>query len=91
MQMVANGYGVTLLPEIAAGVEASDQRVKLMRFAEPQPARTVGLAWRQTSPRKRDFDAFGQTVKEALVSRSAPDRRSRLNSLGSPVLGRSAE
>src|SRR5579872_1435247 len=52
MQMVANGYGVTLLPEIAAAVEASDNRVKLLRFAEPQPARTIGLAWRRTSPRK---------------------------------------
>ena len=66
MQMVANGYGVTLLPEIAAGVEANDHRVKLLRFAEPQPARTVGLAWRRTSPRKRDFAALGEIIAEAL-------------------------
>ena len=33
MQMVANGYGVTLLPEIAAAVEARDRRVQLRRFA----------------------------------------------------------
>jgi len=66
MQMVANGYGVTLLPEIAAAVEARDRRVKLLRFAEPQPARIVGLAWRRTSPRKRDFAALGEIVAEAL-------------------------
>ena len=66
MQMVANGYGVTLLPEIAASVEANDHRVKLLRFAEPQPARTVGLAWRRTSPRKRDFAALGEIIAEAL-------------------------
>ena len=66
MQMVANGYGVTLLPEIATGVEASDDRVELLRFVEPQPARTVGLAWRRTSPRKRDFAALGEIVTEAL-------------------------
>ena len=36
MQMVANGYGVTLLPEVAAGVEARDDRVKLLRFARPR-------------------------------------------------------
>jgi LysR family hydrogen peroxide-inducible transcriptional activator len=66
MQMVANGYGVTLLPEIAAGVEASDKRVKLLRFTEPQPARTVGLAWRRTSPRKRDFAALGEIVTQSL-------------------------
>jgi len=66
MQMVANGYGVTLLPEIAAGVEVRDSRVKLLRFVEPQPARTVGLAWRRTSPRKRDFAALGEIITEAL-------------------------
>jgi LysR family transcriptional regulator, hydrogen peroxide-inducible genes activator len=66
MQMVANGYGVTLLPEIAAGVEASDNRVELLRFVDPQPARTIGLAWRRTSPRKRDFAALGEIVTEAL-------------------------
>jgi LysR family hydrogen peroxide-inducible transcriptional activator len=66
MQMVANGYGVTLLPEIAAGVEGRDRRVKLVRFAEPEPARTIGLAWRRTSPRKRDFAALGEIVTEAL-------------------------
>jgi len=66
MQMVANGYGVTLLPEIAAGVEVRDSRVKLLRFADPQPARTIGLAWRRTSPRKRDFAALGEIAAEAL-------------------------
>lgn len=66
MQMVANGYGVTLLPEIAAGVEVRDHRVKILRFVEPQPARTVGLAWRRTSPRKRDFAALGEIAVEAL-------------------------
>ena len=65
MQMVANGYGVTLLPRVAADVEARDARVKLLRFAAPQPGRTVGLAWRRTSPRGRDFEALGTIAKEA--------------------------
>jgi LysR family transcriptional regulator, hydrogen peroxide-inducible genes activator len=65
MQMVANGYGVTLLPEVAAGVEVRDDRVKLLRFAGPEPARTIGLAWRRTSPRKRDFAALGEMPRWA--------------------------
>jgi LysR family hydrogen peroxide-inducible transcriptional activator len=68
MQMVANGYGVTLVPEIAVDVEARHERVKLLRFAPPQPGRTVGLAWRHTSPRKVDFVALGQIVTETLGS-----------------------
>ncbi len=66
MQMVANGYGVTLLPEVAAAVEVRDSRVKLLRFVEPEPARTIGLAWRRTSPRKRDFAALGEIVMQTL-------------------------
>jgi len=66
MQMVANGYGVTLLPEVAAGVEARDGRIKLLRFVEPQPARMIGLAWRRTSPCKRDFAALGEILTQAF-------------------------
>jgi len=65
MQMVANGYGITLLPEIAAEQEARDERVTLKRFRAPEPGRTIGLAWRKTSPRRRDFVALGEAVKQA--------------------------
>jgi LysR family transcriptional regulator, hydrogen peroxide-inducible genes activator len=66
MQMVANGYGVTLVPEIAADVEVRDNRVTLKRFRAPEPGRTIGLAWRKTSPRRRDFAALGEAVKRAV-------------------------
>ncbi len=66
MQMVANGYGITLVPQIAADVEVRDDRVKLLHFAAPEPQRTIGLAWRRTSPRKDDFLALGQLIVEAL-------------------------
>jgi LysR family transcriptional regulator, hydrogen peroxide-inducible genes activator len=66
MQMVANGYGVTLLPRIALPVEARDTRVKMLRFRQPEPVRHIGLAWRRTSPRKADFSALGKIVKDVL-------------------------
>jgi LysR family hydrogen peroxide-inducible transcriptional activator len=66
MQMVANGYGVTLVPQVAVPLEVRDERVKLLRFSPPQPGRTIGLAWRRTSPRKADFVALGEVVTEAL-------------------------
>jgi LysR family hydrogen peroxide-inducible transcriptional activator len=66
IQMVANGYGVTLVPEIATQTEARNKRVSLKRFAAPEPGRTIGLVWRKTSPRWRDFEALGQSVKQAL-------------------------
>jgi LysR family transcriptional regulator, hydrogen peroxide-inducible genes activator len=71
MQMVANGYGTTLVPKVAVDVEVRDDRVKLLRFVAPEPGRVVGLAWRRTSPRKADFLALGQLVGEVLGFRKA--------------------
>jgi LysR family transcriptional regulator, hydrogen peroxide-inducible genes activator len=70
--MVASGYGVTLVPEVAIDVEVRDERVKLLRFTSPEPGRTVGLAWRRTSPRKADFFALGALVTQVLERRDRP-------------------
>lgn len=69
MQMVANGYGITLVPEVAVDTEARDSRIRLINFAKPQPSRMIGLAWRKTSPRKTDFEALGEVVKAAIKRR----------------------
>jgi len=66
MQMVAGGYGVTLIPQIAADVERRDERVKFLRLENPQPGRSIGLVFRRTSPRKADFAALGEVVKQSL-------------------------
>lgn len=45
--LVGAGYGQTLLPELAVRTEAAaSPQLGLIRFAEPQPARTVGLVRR---------------------------------------------
>lgn len=76
MQMVANAFGITLLPEVAAKTEARDGRVRLLRFAAPEPSRAVGLAWRRTSPRRKDFEALAVMVKKALgISAARPASR----------------
>jgi LysR family transcriptional regulator, hydrogen peroxide-inducible genes activator len=67
IQMVANGYGVTLIPQIAADVERRDERVKFLRLQNPQPGRSIGLVFRRTSPRKADFAALGEVVKESAA------------------------
>ena len=66
VQMVANGYGVTLLPEmaIASEIHASDG-IRLLPFHEPEPRRAIGLAWRKTSPRKRDFVEFAELLRQS--------------------------
>ncbi len=71
VQMVAHGYGVTLLPEIAVASEVHRRNdIRLLRFAPPEPKREIGLVWRKTSPRKADFTAFAALLKE-LAPRTA--------------------
>ena len=88
MQMVANGYGVTLVPQIALDVEVRDERVKLLRFRDPEPARKIGLGWRRTSPRKADFVALGQIVRDVVCRMRRRRDRSRA---GRADGGRSAQ
>jgi LysR family hydrogen peroxide-inducible transcriptional activator len=66
LQLVAAGHCVTLLPALAveAGIVADD-RLAVVRFAAPEPSRTIGIAWRRSSPRERDFRALAGLVKEA--------------------------
>ena len=73
MQMVANGYGVTLLPQVAVDAELHDERVKLLRFRDPEPGRKIGLVWRRTSPRRKDFEALGALLAE--MARTVPAKK----------------
>jgi LysR family hydrogen peroxide-inducible transcriptional activator len=67
VQMVAHGYGITLLPEMAVGIEVRQRSdIRLMHFPAPEPKREIGLAWRKTSPRKADFHAFATLLKDVM-------------------------
>lgn len=70
LQMVASGYGVTLLPEMAAASEAGGRKgISVLRFAAPEPRRVVGLIWRRSSPRRADFVALGALLVEIARER----------------------
>jgi LysR family hydrogen peroxide-inducible transcriptional activator len=67
VQMVANGYGITLLPEMAIASEIHPGGdIRLLRFTSPEPKREIGLAWRKTSPRKAEFIQFGQLLRDVV-------------------------
>jgi LysR family hydrogen peroxide-inducible transcriptional activator len=65
VEMVSASFGITLLPEMAVGVEGRGRDITLVRFVEPEPFRTIGLVWRSTSPRTQDFEELGRLVKKA--------------------------
>ncbi|MDX2259648.1 MAG: hydrogen peroxide-inducible genes activator [Hyphomicrobiaceae bacterium] len=68
VEMVAAGYGITLLPEISLPLETRGRDLKLIRFVEPEPSRSIGLVWRATSPRKDDFVELARIVREAAAA-----------------------
>ena len=54
VELVAGGACATLLPELFVHARPGEAaRVRIVPFAEPQPARRVVLAWRRTDPARR--------------------------------------
>jgi LysR family hydrogen peroxide-inducible transcriptional activator len=49
ISMVAGGAGVTLLPTLAVRNEVRTNNLRVRRFADAEPARTIGLVWRKKS------------------------------------------
>jgi LysR family transcriptional regulator, hydrogen peroxide-inducible genes activator len=74
VQMVSAGMGVTLIPEMAVAVETRSASVSVARFKEPQPARTVGMIWRKTSPLAGQLRQLSEVVcRAADALREQPD------------------
>ena len=81
VQMVSAGMGVTLIPEMAVPVETRSASVSIGRFKNPQPARTIGMVWRKTSPLAGQLLQLAKEVArsaEALRRQRKPRSRKRL-------------
>ena len=65
VQMVAAGEAVTLLPELAVNVEG--RGLKLRRFSDPAPHRTIVLAWRKSSPLGDILHRLGKTIAGGVI------------------------
>lgn len=65
VQMVSAGIGVTLIPEMAVPVETRSASVSIVRFADPQPSRTIGMIWRKTNPLAKQLMQIAEVVRES--------------------------
>jgi len=63
-QMVSSGAGVTLLPQLSVPTVGSLPGMVVKPFVKPVPYRTIGLAWRPTSPRRALFEAVADALRE---------------------------
>ena len=70
VQMVANGYGVTILPALALPAEIGmSGPIAIVPFADPAPFRTIGLAWRRSSPHEEEFVELGRFIQACCAPR----------------------
>ena len=66
LNMVAAGYGTTLIPGLAAGA-AQDVGIVLRPLAA-RAGRTVRIAWRAHFPRRAAVEAVGEVIARRLRS-----------------------
>jgi len=67
IQMVANDMGVTILPKMAVDAKIlRGTELSTKQFDEPHVWRSIGLMWRNKSPRQAEFRAMGQLILESL-------------------------
>lgn len=63
-RLVAAGFGLTLMPELAVKSECEAANgLEVQRFPEPQPARQIGLVRRHTTAGDGWFEQLAETVK----------------------------
>jgi LysR family hydrogen peroxide-inducible transcriptional activator len=65
VQMVSAGIGVTLIPEMAVGVETRSASVSVSRFQSAEPSRTIGMIWRKTNPLAKQFLQISEVVRQS--------------------------
>jgi LysR family transcriptional regulator, hydrogen peroxide-inducible genes activator len=65
--MVAAGFGVTLLPELAAeGPFAGTRGLAIRRFSRPEPHRRVGAVWRRSTTRGAAIAAICEVITATM-------------------------
>ena len=63
VQMVAAGFGVTLIPEMAAEFEGRIPNISIAKFHKNPPTRKIGMVWRRNSPLQDKYIEIDQIVK----------------------------
>ena len=66
VQMVDNGLGTTLVPEMAVAAGILDgTKVVARRLDADHPSRRIALVWRRGSPREKEFRLLADALKAA--------------------------
>lgn len=69
VQMVQHGYGITLLPAMAIDPHDPPKGITIQRFANPQPSRAIGIAWRKRAARRQEYEMLGEFIVKTIRKR----------------------
>ncbi len=63
IQLVANGIGMTIVPQLAVSTEARTDNISVIAFDGETPKRRICLFWRRRSRRSKDFKLLAELLK----------------------------
>ena len=67
VQMVANGSGITLLPELVINSELmKNSKIKILKYEDTKNFREIVICWRLASPRSNDFNELMKFFKKYI-------------------------
>ncbi len=66
--MVANDIGISILPKMAVDAEIlRGTTIETHPFVDKKVQRSIGLMWRNRSPRQAEFTQVGELITECMV------------------------
>jgi len=71
VQMVGAGIGVTLIPQMAVGIETRSAAVSVARLPAPRPSRTIGLVWRRSNPLASQLVQMAELIRASSAQAAA--------------------
>ena len=77
LQMVSQGYGVTMIPEMVAKSELLPKGIRLVPFRGGSPERQIGIAWNERGLRSDDVRTVADILHKLMNNKPLPARKKR--------------
>jgi LysR family hydrogen peroxide-inducible transcriptional activator len=66
--MVASGFGITVLPASANSARYRSPLLEVIPFAKPMPSRRIALAWRKSFARTQVIEVLAQAIAKTKIT-----------------------
>jgi LysR family transcriptional regulator, hydrogen peroxide-inducible genes activator len=66
--MVASGYGITVLPASANSTRYRSHALQVIPFTKPAPSRRIALAWRKSFARSQAIEVLAKAIAQTKIA-----------------------